>query len=128
MLTRRSLLACAAAFAALPTLAHAFEIEAYDPVRAQAAIAAGKRVVVHVYADWCSQCHAQKAILEGLEKAGTYDSIAFFRVDFDAQQDVVAKLKCPRSTLIAYKGGKEVKRDSFGVTRESVEDVLNAAL
>ena len=126
MLTRRTLLAAALALA--PTLAAAFEIEPYDAAKAQAAIASGKAVVLHVYAPWCLQCHMQKSVLETLEKAGTYDGVAFFRVDYDNQKDVVAKLDCPRSTVIAYKGGKEVKRMSWGMTQASVEDVLKAAL
>ena len=70
MLTRRSLLTCAAALLAAPSAALAFEVSPYDPAKAKAAIAAGKSVVIHVYADWCPQCHAQKAILSGLEASG----------------------------------------------------------
>jgi thioredoxin 1 len=128
MLSRRTLLACAAALAMPPSLARAFEIQPYNAEKAKAAIASGQPVVLHVYANWCLQCHAQKSILEGLKSAGTYDKIAFFRVDYDEQKDVVGKLGCPRSTVIAYKGGKEVKRMSWGMTRASVVDVLNAAL
>jgi thioredoxin 1 len=126
MLSRRSLLA--AAFAALPSLASAFEIAPYDAAKAKAAIASGKPVVLHVYAPWCGQCMAQKIILDRLKTAGKYDDIAFFRVDYDGQKDVVEALKCPRSTVIAYKGGKEVNRMSWGMTQASVEEVLQAAL
>ena len=38
------------------------------------------------------------------------------------------KLNCPRSTLIAYKGGKEVARMSWETTRDSVLNVLKAAM
>ena len=126
MLSRRSLLTFALILA--PSLAAAFEVEPYDAAKAQAAIASGKPVVLHVYASWCLQCHMQKSILENLKSAGTYDGVKFFRVDYDNQKDVVGKLDCPRSTVIAYKGGKEVKRMSWGVTQSSVENVLNAAL
>ena len=128
MWTRRAVLTCAASLAFVPSLARAFEIQPYDPAKAQAAIASGKPVVLHVYASWCLQCHMQKSILDALEPSGTYDKIAFFRVDYDNQKDVVAKLGCPRSTVIAYKGGKEVKRMSWGMTQASVEEVLKAAL
>ena len=87
MLTRRTLLT-AAAFAALPSLAVAFELEPYDPVKAQAAIDSGKPVVLHVYADWCLQCQAQKNVLEKLKSAPEYNAIAFFRVDYDNQKVV----------------------------------------
>ena len=97
------------------------------PSKANAAIKSGQAVVLHVYADWCLQCHAQKSILESLKTTGAYDKIAFFRVDYDSQKDIVSQLDCPRSTVIAYKGGKEVKRMSWGMSTESVEDVLKAA-
>jgi thiol-disulfide isomerase/thioredoxin len=127
MLSRRSLL-FAAPLALAASAAGAFEVKDYDAAAAQAAIASGKPVVIHVYASWCLQCHMQKSILEGLKSAGTYDKVAFFRVDYDDQKDVVAKLNCPRSTVIAYKDGKEVKRMSWGMSQASVEDVLKAAL
>jgi thiol-disulfide isomerase/thioredoxin len=126
MPSRRHVLIGFAAFALAPSLAGAFEVRPYAAADAEAAIASGKPVVLHVYADWCPQCHAQAAVLDKLKSAGTYDDIAFYRVDFDAQKDVVAHLKCPRSTLIAYKGGKEVRRMSFGLSKAEVEDVLNA--
>ena len=86
----------------------------YDPAAVEKAIASGKPVVVHVYASWCLQCHMQASILDGLKSDPAYDHATYFRVDYDNQKDVVAKLDCPRSTLIAYKGGKEVARMSWG--------------
>jgi thiol:disulfide interchange protein len=127
MLDRRTVLAALAAFTLAPSLGFAFEIQPYDEAKANAAIKAGKPVVLHVYANWCLQCHMQKGILDTLKTAGTYDDITFFRVDYDGQADVVKKLDCPRSTVIAYKGGKEVSRMSWGMTTASVEDVLKAA-
>jgi thioredoxin 1 len=129
MTTRRSLIISAAALAfcaAVP--ANAFEIAPYDAAAAQKAIASGKAVVIHVYAPWCLQCHMQKNILDELKSDKAYDHIKFFRVDYDDQKDVVEKLNCPRSTVIAYKGGKEVSRMSWGVTEASVVDVLKTAL
>jgi thioredoxin 1 len=113
---------------AIASPAPAFEFRPYDPAAVEKAIASGKPVVVHVYAPWCLQCHAQAAILEQLKTDPAYDHAAYFRVDYDNQKDVVAKLDCPRSTLIGYKGGKEVARMSWGVTPDSVTKVLKAAM
>ena len=52
-----------------------------------------------------------------------YKTISFFRVDYDAQKDVVNKLNAPRSTLIAYRGGKEVARESWGPSQGSVAEL-----
>jgi thioredoxin 1 len=114
--------------AALAVPARAFEFQPYVAAAAQKAIASGKPVVVHVYAPWCLQCHAQASILDSLKKDPSFDGVTFFRVDYDNQKDVVAKLNCPRSTLIAYKGGKEVARMSWETTRDSVLNVLKAAM
>ena len=94
----------------------------------QKAIASGKPVVVHVAAWWCLQCHAQTSILDSLKNDPAYDGVSFFRVDYDKQKDVVGKLDCPRATLIAYKGGKEVERMSWETSREAVLKVIKAAM
>lgn len=127
MIARRALLIASAAFA-VAAPAHAFEIRPYDADAAQKAIKSGKAVAIHVYASWCLQCHAQKAILSSLEGDPKYDAVSFFRVDYDAQREVVAQLACPRSTLIVYKGGKEVARMSWGVMDSDVVNALQAAL
>ena len=129
MPSRRSFLSMmSAALAAFAVPARAFEFQPYDAAAVQKAIASGKPVVVHVSAAWCSTCHAQASILDGLKNDRAYDGVSFFRVDYDNQKDIVAKLDCPRSTLIAYKGGKEVARMSWGTSKDSVVDVLKAAM
>lgn len=107
--------------------AGAFEFEAFDTARVNAAIASGKPVVVHVFAPWCLQCRAQENILKRLATEGSYDGIAFYRVDHDQQKDVVKALGTPRSTLIAYDGGKEIARMSWGTSEAAVRGVLDAA-
>jgi thiol-disulfide isomerase/thioredoxin len=128
MWSRRSFLALvAAAPAAIGDPAQAFEFKPYDPAAVEKAIASGKPVIVHVRAWWCLQCHAQAAILDSLKSDPAYDGVSFFLVDYDKQKDIVAKLDCPRATLIAYKGGKEVDRMSWDTSREAVLAVLKAA-
>jgi thioredoxin 1 len=129
MRSRRSFLAViGAAPAAFAISARAFELEPYDAAAAEKAIASGKPVVVHVRAWWCLQCHAQAAILDSLKSDPAFDRVSFFLVDYDKQRDVAAKLGCPRATLIAYKGGKEVARMSWETSRDAVLGVLKAAM
>jgi thioredoxin 1 len=128
MISRRSLLAGMAALGAFAAPASAFEIKPYDAKAADKAIASGRPVILHVYAPWCLQCHAQAAILDQIKSDSAYAGLTVFRVDYDNQNDVVARLKCPRSTVIAYRHGKEVKRMSWGVTEASVVEVMKAAL
>jgi thioredoxin 1 len=126
MLSRRAFAGVAAALVlgagALP--AAAFEFRPYDAAAVERAIRSGKPVVVHVYAPWCLQCHAQASILAKLSTDKRFDGIVFFKVDYDKQRDVAKALKSPRSTLIAWKGGKEVGRMSWGTSEASVLGVL----
>ena len=129
MINRRALLAGSALL--LPNItifpASALTLHTYDAVSVEKLIKSGKPVVIHVYASWCLQCHAQASILASL-KDDKYNNISFFRVDYDNQKDTVAALKCPRSTVISYHGGKEIARVSWVTDEKSVIDVLNTAL
>ena len=129
MWSRRSFLTLiGAAPAAFAVPARAFEFAPYDPAAVEKAIASGKPVIVHVRAWWCLLCHAQATILDSLKSDPAYEGVSFFLVDYDKQKDVVSKLNCPRATLIAYNGGKEVKRMSWETSRDAVIDVLKAAM
>lgn len=130
MTTRRSFFVVAAAVSTLLLTppARAVDLQPYDAASAQKAIKSGKPVVLHVYAPWCLQCRAQASILKDLPADASTGRISFFRVAYDDQKDVVAALNCPRSTIIAYKGGKEVSRMSWGTSQEDVVRTLNTAL
>lgn len=109
------------------TRAHAFVIQPYTEAAAQKAIASGKPVVVEVYASWCPICLAQAAAVDALKDKPAYRDITYYRVDFDGQKDVVKALNSPRATLIVYRGGKEVGRQSWGATQEDVMKILMKA-
>jgi thiol-disulfide isomerase/thioredoxin len=107
--------------------ARALDVKPYDAAAADKAIKAGRAVVLHVHAPWCLQCRAQASILAALNDPA-YAKLEIFRVDYDGQKSVVEALKVPRSTLIAYKGGKETARMSWGTSSDDVLPVLKAAL
>jgi len=108
--------------------ASAIEPEPYQAAEVQKIIKSGVPVVLHVYAPWCLQCRAQASILSSLPPEDRLSRVKFFRVSYDQQKDVVSSLNCPRSTLIAYKNGKEVARMSWATSEDDVLRVLNAAL
>jgi thiol-disulfide isomerase/thioredoxin len=127
MKNRRLFLALLGIAALAATGARAFEVQPYDQAAAQKTIASGKPVVIEVYASWCPICQAQAAAVEALKNKPTYRDIAYYRVDFDAQKDVVKALNSPRATFIVYRGGKEVARQSWGATEEDVMKILMKA-
>ncbi len=128
MQARRVFLAMLALAALSAAPARAFEIQPYAKDAAQAAIASGKPVVIEVYASWCPICQSQASAVEAMKAEPAYKDLAFFRVDFDAQKEVVKALHSPRATLITYRGGKEVSRASWGATPEEVATVLMQAV
>jgi thioredoxin 1 len=125
--SRRLFLALLGIAALAATGARAFEVQPYAQAAAQKAIASGKPVVIEVYASWCPICQAQAAAVEALKDKPTYRDIAYYRVDFDAQKDVVKALNAPRATFIVYRGGKEVARQSWGATEEDGMKILMKA-
>lgn len=106
------------------TSASAFQVQAYSKPAADAAIAAGKPVVLEIYAPWCGACLMQSSTVESLKTRPEFKDIAFYRVDYDNQKDVVQALNTPRATFIAYRGGKEVGRMSWSPSEEDIAKIL----
>ena len=79
----------------------------------------GKPILVLIHADWCPVCRAQATIVGKLLKEKDFQAIHALRVDFDSQKLLVRHFRAVRqSTLIVFKGGKEVAR-SLGDTSEA---------
>ena len=130
MLTRRILLAglaASSAFAISPAVS--FERRPFDATAFEAARSAGQPILVHVSAPWCPTCRAQKPILAELASKPKFGNLAFFEVDFDSQKDVLRMLNVhQQSTLITFKGKKEVGRSIGDTNATSIEALLNKAI
>ncbi|CAH0355402.1 MULTISPECIES: thioredoxin family protein [Sphingomonadaceae] len=77
----------------------------------KAAQAAGKPVLVDAFAPWCPTCRAQAPTIEKLAKDPAYKNLIILRLDYDnqgAEKKLLGITK--QSTLIAYKGNREVGR------------------
>lgn len=89
----------------------------------------GKPILVAVHADWCPTCRAQAPIIESLIKQKNYKGVTSLRVDFDNQKDVVRAFRVSRqSTLIVFKGGKEVGRSLGDTSPEGIKNLISKAL
>lgn len=111
-----------------PLLVHAVG-EPYAQEKLEALNKAGKSTLVVIYADWCATCRAQEKILGELLPTNEFKGIATLRVDFDAQRAVVKSFGVRyQSTLIVFKGGKEVARATGDTSRDSITDLLRKSL
>lgn len=91
--------------------------------------ASGKPVLVHVHADWCPNCAAQKKILAKLLQHPELKAYQVLQVDFDTQTDVVKALGVRyQSTLIVYKGNKEMGRSTGNTSEKDIEALLKKAV
>lgn len=113
---------------ALSNAAAAFESKTYDAAKFKAAQAAGKPVVVDVFAPWCSTCKAQHKVLDTLKDKPDYAKLIIFQVDFDKQADAVKGFGVTKqSTLIAFNGAKETARATGTTDHAGIEKILAAA-
>ncbi len=112
--------------AAGPALATetAFDSATFDALQKE-----GKSVLVSVHADWCPTCKAQEPIVSELLKTPALQGITALRVDFDKQKDVVKSFKVQyQSTLIVFKGGKEVGRSTGDTKKDAIGALLKKAI
>lgn len=118
----------ALALSTFAALASAGPSEPYTQKRFDELAAQGKPALVAVHAIWCPTCKAQKPILSELMGKPDYKDVTELVVDFDAQKPIVQKYKVSmQSTLIAFKGGKEVGRSVGDTTRAGIEALVRKA-
>ena len=119
----------AVALSAVAALASAGSSETYTQKRFDELAAQGKPALVAVHADWCSTCKAQKPVLKDLMGKPEFKDVTELVVDFDAQKPIVQQYKVStQSTLIAFKGGKEVGRSAGDTTKAGIEGLVKKAV
>lgn len=95
----------------------------------QKAQAAGKPILIDVYASWCPICRAQQPILGELASQPKFRNLAVFRIDYDSQKAEVKRFGVTKqSTLIVFKGAKETGRIVGDSQRDSIASLLDKAL
>lgn len=115
----------ALALSSFAALALAGSSEPYTQKRFDDLAAQGKPTLVAVHADWCPTCKAQKPIVHDLIGKPEYKDLTELVVDFDTQKPVVQHYKvATQSTLIAFKGGKEVGRSVGDTSKTGIEGLI----
>lgn len=103
--------------------------QTYDEAEFMMAQGKGKTIVVDVYADWCPTCRAQAPILEELRKERQSADTLFVKVNFDDEKAFLREHRIPRqSTILVFKGKKEVARSIAQTNRSALRGVVLNAL
>ena len=101
----------------------------FDQAKFDALQNEGKPTLVEIHADWCPTCKAQEPIISELLKTPELQGLTAMRVDYDKQKSVVRALKAQyQSTLIVFKGSKEVGRSTGDTRKESITALLKKAI
>ncbi len=131
MIDRRAALVLGLA-AVAAVVAPAFAAPAATPFSQsdfEAAQKSGKPILVEIHADWCPTCKAQAPIVSELRDQPKFKEMVLFRVDYDAQKDVVKRFGARvQSTLIAFKGTSETGRSVGDTDKASIEALLTKAI
>lgn len=130
MFDRRSFLKLATITAVLmPTITVAADGVPFTREAFAAAQKADKPILVEVHATWCPTCKAQQPIIGELTRQPKFKDMAVFRIDFDSQKDVVRALGAQsQSTLIVFKGSREVGRSVGDTKRDSIASLLDKSI
>lgn len=132
MLTRRKVLAATALLALMPLQAASADEPLFTDFTMQAfksAQASGKAILVDVWASWCPTCKAQGPILKSLLEKPENKDIVKLRVNFDTQLDVLKAFKVQnQSTLIMFKGDKEISRSVGDTDAGSIAKLISAGV
>lgn len=120
------LLVCLAAFSAL---SFAGEIKPYAQAEFDKLNAEGKGVVLAIHAPWCPTCKAQTPIQSELMGSSSFKDVTMMTIDFDSQKELLAIFKVTmQSTIIAFKGGKEVGRSVGDSSRKGIETLFKKTI
>lgn len=86
---------------------------AYDEARFGAALARPEGFVVALVTDWCSTCSKQNLVIAELIAEPRFKDLTVFIADFDREAALNRRLRVVRqSTIVVFKGGKEVARST----------------
>ncbi len=101
----------------------------FDPAAFAAAQKSGKPVLVVAYAEWCPTCRKQEPAIESLLKTPEFANFQWFKVDFDLEEEVLKSFRVTKqSTLIVFRGDKEVARSTGQTRTEAIAELLRKAL
>ncbi|WP_299764229.1 thioredoxin [uncultured Dokdonia sp.] len=93
----------------------------------QTIISSSPTVLVDFYATWCGPCKTLGPILEQV-KDELGDAVKIIKIDVDKNQPLATKYQVRGvPTMILYKNGKQVWRQSGVVQKEQLKQVITSS-
>lgn len=87
-----------------------------------------KPVLIDFFATWCGPCKALAPVLKQVKDA-LEDNVSVLKIDIDKNQSLATKLNVRGvPTLILYKNGKQIWRQSGVVSKEAILKEINTIL
>lgn len=84
-----------------------------------------KPVLVDFFAEWCGPCKMMSPILKEV-KDTLGDKVSIIKIDVDKNQSLAAKYQVRGvPTLILYKSGKQLWRQSGAVQKNELVSIIN---
>ena len=85
-----------------------------------------KPVLVDFFAEWCGPCKMMTPILKEVKEV-LEDKVSIIKIDVDKNQPLAAKYQVRGvPTLILYKSGKQVWRQSGVVQKNELVSIINS--
>lgn len=85
----------------------------------------GNLVLVDIWANWCNPCRVISPIIDQIS-SDYVGKLSVGKLDADIARDLLTKLGVRNiPTLILYKNGEIVERNTGMVTKEKVEELIN---
>lgn len=110
------------------SLAMAGDIVPFSQTTFDQLTAQGKPVLLDISATWCPTCRQQKPILERIMQQPAYKDVTLLTIDFDTGKAARKEFKvASQSTLIAFKGAREVGRSVGDSSPNGIEELVRKA-
>ena len=82
-------------------------------------------VLVDIWANWCNPCRVISPIIDQIS-SDYVDRLSVGKLDADIARDLLTKLGVRNiPTLILYKNGEIVERNTGVISKEKVEELIN---